>query len=39
MRDIAQRFGVREKSLRKMGGFAAGFEPSEGDTILLRKKK
>ena len=28
-----------EKSLRKMGGFAAGFEPSEGDTILLRKKK
>lgn len=36
LREIAQRFGVREKSLRKINGFADGFEPDEGDTVLLR---
>lgn len=36
MRDIAQRFGVREKAIRKLSGFTSG-EPTEGDTVLLRK--
>lgn len=38
MRDIAQRFGVREKSLRKLSGLSSG-QPSEGDVILLRRQK
>ena len=37
LRDIAQRFGVREKSLRKINAFAQDYEPSEGDVIKLRK--
>lgn len=34
--DICQRFGVKMKSVCKMNGFSASYEPSEGDTIVLR---
>lgn len=37
IRDIAQRFGVREGNIRKMSGLTPDFEPLEGDTVLLRK--
>jgi len=37
LRDIAQDFAVKEKSLRKINGFAADFEPAEGDLVYLRK--
>ena len=37
--DICQRFGVKMSSVRKMNGFDAGYQPSEGDTILLRGKR
>lgn len=37
LRDIAQRFGVRMKSIVKLNNFPAGYVPAEGDTILLRK--
>ena len=36
LRDICQRFAVRQKSVMKMNGFAEGHILSEGDTILLR---
>ena len=39
LRDICQRFGVKMSSVRKMNGFDAGYEPREGDTILLRGKR
>ena len=39
LRDICQRFGVKMSSVRKMNGFDAGYQPREGDTILLRGKK
>lgn len=39
LRDICQRFGVRMSSVIKLNGFDAGYQPSEGDTILLRGKK
>ena len=38
MRSIAQDFGVKEKSLRKLNGFAADEEPEEGDQLRLRKR-
>ena len=37
--DICQRFGVKMSSVRKMNGFDASYQPSEGDTILLRGKR
>ena len=33
---ICQRFAVKEKSVRKLNGFSSGYEPREGDEILLR---
>ena len=39
LRDICQRFGVKMSSVMKMNGFSAGYQPGEGDTILLRGKK
>ena len=38
LRDIAQDFGVKLKSLRKMNGLSAGEEPEPGQLIRLRKK-
>ena len=38
LRDIAQDFGVKEKSLRKINGFSATYEPESGDMIRLRKR-
>ena len=38
LRDICQRFGVRQKSIEKLNGFKAGHLLREGDTILLRKQ-
>ena len=37
LRDICQRFGVKQKSIRKINGFAPTHTLREGDTILLRK--
>ena len=39
LRDICQRFGVRMSSVIKMNGFGAGYQPEEGDTIILRGKR
>ena len=39
LRDVCQRFGVKMSSVVKMNGFAPGYQPSEGDTILLRGKR
>ena len=39
LRSIAQRFGIKEASIRKINGFPLDYQPSEGDTILLRKAK
>ena len=39
LRDISQRFGVRMSSVQKMNGFNAGYQPGEGDTIVLRGKR
>lgn len=38
LRDICQRFAVRQKSIEKLNGFRAGHVLREGDTILLRKQ-
>ena len=37
LRDICQRFGVKQKSIQKLNGFAPSHTLREGDTILLRK--
>ena len=37
LRDICQRFGVKQKSIQKLNGFGAVHNLREGDTILLRK--
>lgn len=37
LRDIAQRYGVRMKSLEKINGFAQGHSLREGDAVYLRK--
>ena len=37
LRDICQRFGVKQKSILKINGFDATHVLREGDTILLRK--
>ncbi len=39
LRDICQRFAVKMSSVMKMNGFSAGYEPREGDTIVLRGKR
>jgi Muramidase (flagellum-specific) len=36
---ICQRFGVKKSAVEKMNGFQAGYQPREGDTIVLRGKK
>ena len=36
---ICQRFGIKMSSVIKMNGFEAGYQPREGDTIVLRGKK
>ena len=36
IREIGQRFGVKESALRRLNGFTKDFEPQEGDTIILR---
>ncbi len=36
LRDIAQRFAVREKNLIKLNGLSAGEQLREGDELLLR---
>ncbi|MCR5003440.1 MAG: glucosaminidase domain-containing protein [Bacteroidales bacterium] len=36
LRDIAQRFGIKLKSIKKMNGIEGDYTPREGDTILLR---
>ena len=33
---ICQRFAVKEKSIRKLNGLAAGYQPREGDELILR---
>ncbi len=33
---ICQRFAVKEKAIRKLNGFQAGYQPREGDEIILR---
>ncbi|MDO5443608.1 MAG: glucosaminidase domain-containing protein [Bacteroidia bacterium] len=38
LRDICQRFAVRQKSIEKLNGFSAGHVLREGDTIILRKQ-
>lgn len=38
LRDICQRFAVRQKSIEKLNGFSAGHILREGDTIVLRKQ-
>ena len=37
--DISQRFGVKMSSIVKRNRLAPGYEPREGDTILLRGRK
>lgn len=37
LRDICQRFGVRQKSIERINGFDPAHTLREGDTILLRK--
>lgn len=37
LRDIAQKYAVKEASLRSMNKFEKNYIPLEGDTILLRK--
>lgn len=37
LREISQKFGVKESALRKMNKFSKTYVPLEGDTILLRK--
>lgn len=37
LRDIAQKYGVKESSLRSINKFGSTYIPLEGDTILLRK--
>lgn len=37
LREIAQKFGVKESALRKMNKLSSTYVPLEGDTILLRK--
>lgn len=39
LRDICQRFAVKMSSVMKMNGLQDGYEPREGDTIVLRGKK
>ena len=33
---ICQRFAVKEKAIRKLNGLPAGYQPKEGDELLLR---
>lgn len=37
LRDICQRFAVKQKSVEKMNGFSTGHQLRAGDTIILRK--
>lgn len=37
LREISQKYGVKESALRKMNKLGSTYVPLEGDTILLRK--
>ncbi|MBO4263721.1 MAG: glucosaminidase domain-containing protein [Bacteroidales bacterium] len=37
LRDIAQRYGVREKALRRLNALSKDYTPAEGEMIRLRK--
>ena len=37
LREIAQKYAVKESALRKINKFSSTYVPLEGDTILLRK--
>ena len=37
LRDVCQRFAVRQKSIVKLNGLREGYVPAEGDRIMLRK--
>ena len=39
LRDVCQRFAVRQKSIEKLNGLPEGWVPQEGDRIILRKVK
>lgn len=39
LRDIAQKYAVRESCIRKLNRFSRIYEPQEGDVIILRKQK
>jgi LysM repeat protein len=34
--EISQKYGVKEKKLRKLNGFAEDYQPNAGDVIVLR---
>lgn len=36
MWEISQKYGVKEKKLRKLNGFAEDYQPNVGDVIVLR---
>ena len=38
LREICQRFAVKEKAIRKLNGFSAFYTPHDGDEIVLRKE-
>ena len=37
LREICQRFAVKQKSIMKLNGFSESHELKEGDTVILRK--
>ena len=37
LRDVCQRFAVREASVMKLNGLPEGWVPQEGDRVILRK--
>lgn len=39
LRDVCQRFAVRQKCIEKLNGLPEGWVPQEGDRIILRKVK
>ncbi len=39
LREVCQRFAVRQKSIEKLNGLPGGYLPREGDRIMLRKKR
>jgi len=39
LRSVCQRFAVRQKNIVKLNGLPEGYQPQEGDRIILRKVK